>query len=227
MLLGTWHLYSAALTDCSRAPNCTHLHRQPCDPNITTSFWANACGDCLEGSYGSKGPMNSACLSQKSCALIYPSQDSCDIGDAETYKPLVVPVEQCTCDHHGEVWATASDRCALVRATELTGLGRFVLYQCGDSSCDVSSCTELARWSPMRVPYGCKHLGTDAFVLSDDCSAMSSMTLLSSHGKQGVIFLQPSNITYVAVAHTRRITNMGLTALVLFLKLMMFSLRPM
>jgi hypothetical protein len=150
----------------SRRPNST-WQNQPVD---------NVCWDCLPGGYfGAYGPMNTKCLSDESCALIYPGQAGCPKQDAGSTIPFVVPFGTCACDQGGEWWPTSPNYCAKMEVTLPHGTGEYALYQCKDANCSADSCTFMAVWSPsmqVTTSYSCQLQGENAVMLSDGCTVV-------------------------------------------------------
>eukprot|EP00927_Polykrikos_kofoidii_P035085 TRINITY_DN29657_c0_g1_i1.p1 TRINITY_DN29657_c0_g1~~TRINITY_DN29657_c0_g1_i1.p1 ORF type:complete len:451 (+),score=59.47 TRINITY_DN29657_c0_g1_i1:189-1541(+) len=165
-LLLPWASPVAALVDCSKAPVCAERRREECDPNGTV---ANSCGKCLDASHGGAFPANTMCVENNSCALIYTSQKGCPADSMTASRlPFVVPFNSCSCDVDGKFWPTAVGMCAAVDL-DPQGTGFYRLLQCRTNACDLAKCVELARWSPLYVPYNCEIGAVDSYVLSDGC----------------------------------------------------------
>ena len=97
--------------DCSKAPNCTALHRQACSSQL------NTCGGCMATYIGDSGAGNSACIDESS--LLAPANPnrttSCEATTdcvgfevcEATNSSCVVPLKSCPtagdseCSDHG------------------------------------------------------------------------------------------------------------------------------
>mmetsp|Transcript_43744 Transcript_43744/g.81623 ORF Transcript_43744/g.81623 Transcript_43744/m.81623 type:complete len:411 (+) Transcript_43744:38-1270(+) len=170
---------TVGLVDCSRSPDCSLLRRQPCSERGSIS---NACGDCLPGTWGGPGPLNTACLSAQSCAAVYPGEDTCNfVPDDGMAVPFIFPFGRCVCDvGDGRLWPTAPGRCAKVSLHLERGLGQYEVSQCSSRTCEPGSCTPLALWTPAlaqtmeNISLPCQTSGADAVQLLDDCSLITS-----------------------------------------------------
>jgi len=162
--------------DCSQSPDCTSLRRQVCNPEGVAP---NACGDCWPGAYGFHGPSIAPCLAEGSCGMIFPDSPECNlVANVGIRVPFVIPYDKCVCDQDGSKWPTANGWCATIRFAQ----SYYRMFQCKSSTCGMSSCTEIASWSPMSRNlslaggYPCRIYGFDALMLSDGCAALSDMT---------------------------------------------------
>lgn len=163
---------SWAYVECSEGLNCSARRRKPCD---NFGIAANACGDCVEGSHGGKGPANTVCLANKSCVLVFPGQDGCPSTSGNgPDTPFVVPFGECQCDVDGKAWPTAPNQCARVIVVKAEGTGLFQLQQCTSPRCEPETCSFLAEWSPMEEAFKCRQQGADSMLLSDGCSDLPS-----------------------------------------------------
>ncbi|CAE7887165.1 unnamed protein product [Symbiodinium microadriaticum] len=173
------------LVDCSRSPDCSALRRQPCSERGSVS---NACGDCLPGTWGGLGPLNTVCLSKTACAVIYSGEDTCDYGpESDMSIPFISPFGRCVCDRgDGLLWPTAPGMCAQVTLRLANGLGQYEVQQCSSRTCEAATCTPLALWSPVltqtsrNASFTCQSTGEDAVQLLDDCTALTSRLSPSS-----------------------------------------------
>eukprot|EP00440_Ansanella_granifera_P052502 gb/GFBE01056928.1/.p1 GENE.gb/GFBE01056928.1/~~gb/GFBE01056928.1/.p1 ORF type:complete len:393 (+),score=47.60 gb/GFBE01056928.1/:1-1179(+) len=167
-----------ANVDCSKSPNCTQLRRQPCNVRGTIP---NACGKCLPGAYGGRGPINTVCLSRSACAAIHPGEETCHHEPgAGKATPFIVPFERCVCDDgSGRYWPTAPGMCARVLVTFPAGSSYFEVQQCSTRTCDPASCTPLATWPPdlthraNNISFSCEQMGDDAIQIYDDCNEVT------------------------------------------------------
>eukprot|EP00931_Biecheleriopsis_adriatica_P076487 TRINITY_DN50182_c0_g1_i1.p1 TRINITY_DN50182_c0_g1~~TRINITY_DN50182_c0_g1_i1.p1 ORF type:complete len:394 (-),score=35.89 TRINITY_DN50182_c0_g1_i1:45-1226(-) len=173
------HAEVASAADCSSAPNCTSLRRQPCSERAVVP---NACGDCLPGTFGAKGPMNTVCLSKVSCAAIHPGEDTCEyIPGAGQATPFIFPFGRCVCDDGtGRYWPTSPGKCAQVVVTMPLGSGYYEVQECTSRTCEPGTCTPLATWPPdtaqraNNVSFPCASKGDDSIQLVDDCEVITS-----------------------------------------------------
>jgi len=167
------------LVSCNATPDCEARSREPCSH---TGEIANACGNCKLGNYGALGPTNSYCLSNRSCAAIYPGLDACEVpGVGGLYEgsqlPLVIPFGACVCDEgDGLRWPTAPGKCATLRVMNPEGSGLYALDRCTSRTCEPETCSLLTTWAPTEGETGggfynfeCRNLGTDSTILKNDC----------------------------------------------------------
>lgn len=177
LLAGCGPREARALVDCTRSTNCDALRRRQCDVLGTVP---NACGNCLVGNFGASGPTNSYCLSNASCAALYPAMTTCPLpGINGTYVgsnlPLVLPFDQCVCDSgDGMRWPTAPGACAKVSLAA----GLFTLQRCASPACEASSCTVLTSWVPVastgdgNADFECRQVGSDSLILASNCATV-------------------------------------------------------
>lgn len=142
----------------------------------------NACGDCLLGSFGGRGPSNAYCLANTSCAAVYPGLDTCPIpGPTNPYNnpqlPLVLPFGKCVCDDgNGFRWPTAAGKCARLRVEAEEGSGYFAVERCSTPTCEPASCKVFATWAPITLrkavglQFNCQQTGSDSAALLDRCA---------------------------------------------------------
>jgi len=136
--------------------------------------------------------MNTMCVANQSCALIFPGQSTCPVDGSAPRLPFPIPFGRCTCDEDGKWWPTAENWCATVVVTDPTGSGIYTLYQCPISTNATSRRVQSLRsWSPVEPDYDCQQQGTDSYLLSDNCIGLrggQAATPLSSFcGHTGLI----------------------------------------
>jgi len=156
---------------CDAALKCSEKHRENCD-----DFFPNACGNCIAGMIGGDGPLNTVCIGNASCALIYPGQTGCSTASSSPKVPFVVHFGRCVCDTAGRQWPTAPGMCSKVDVDRASG--KISLHLCKAASasrpaCEPASCSRLAEWLPGTD--SCKWRGSDAFLLSDECTVLDSI----------------------------------------------------
>lgn len=138
--------------DCTLSPtNCAEYRRWNCDVSAGVP---NVCGACKPGNFGGNVPMNTHCLSNASCALVYSDQKGCP-GDTSSSPrlPFIVPMQRCVCDVNGDYWPTAPGSCAKLKVTMPDGSSLFTLLRCSTTACEDSSCVELMSWAPQEYPF--------------------------------------------------------------------------
>ncbi|CAE7411821.1 unnamed protein product [Symbiodinium pilosum] len=176
---------ASGLVDCSRSPDCSVLRRQPCSERGSIS---NACGDCLPGTWGGPGPLNTVCLSKEACAVIYSGEDTCDyVPNNGMSVPFIFPFGRCVCDPgDGLLWPTAPGKCAQVSLRLANGLGQYEVQQCTSRTCAAGTCTPLAVWSPVltqtvqNASFPCQTTGEDSIQLLDNCHDVTNKLSPSS-----------------------------------------------
>lgn len=169
---------ATALVDCTASPDCSLLRRKPCDVKGTIE---NACGDCLPGRWGGKGPMNTVCLGRQACAAVHPGQADCKHEPtAGRNTPFIFPFGRCVCDDgFGRYWPTQPGKCAQIVITKPEGAGYYEAQLCSTRTCEPSSCSPMAEWpsifytTDVNMNFSCKTNGEDAVELVDDCQEVT------------------------------------------------------
>lgn len=139
--------------------------------------------------------MNTHCLSNASCALVYSDQKGCP-GDTSSSPrlPFIVPMQRCVCDVNGDYWPTAPGSCAKLKVTMPDGSSLFTLLRCSTTACEDSSCVELMSWAPQEYPFTCKSYGTDSFVIRDVCTATQGTAASKGGAPMGALCGHPGEI---------------------------------
>lgn len=125
--------------------------------------------------------MNTVCVSEKACGVIYPGEERCElvpVGDVSV--PFLLPMGRCVCDDGtGSLWPTAPGMCGRVHVKFPTGIGIYEAQQCTSRTCAEATCTTMASWTPDltqtqdNVSFQCITEGGDAVALVDDCDVIT------------------------------------------------------
>lgn len=169
---------ATALVNCTGSPDCALLRRKPCNVKGTIQ---NACGDCLPGTWGGKGPMNTVCLGKEACAAVHPGHGNCKHEPgAGRNTPFIFPFGRCVCDDgSGRYWPTQRGKCAQVLITKPAGAGYYEAQICSSKTCEPSSCNPMAEWpsifysTNVTVEFKCGTFGEDSVQLVDDCQELT------------------------------------------------------
>lgn len=121
--------------------------------------------------------MNTVCLSQTACGVIYPGEETCSIAGV----PFLLPLGRCVCDDGtGAMWPSAPGLCAQVYIKFPDGIGIYEVQQCTSRTCDQATCTTMASWMPNisqtteNVSFRCvTEGGSDAIELVDKCDLIT------------------------------------------------------
>lgn len=121
--------------------------------------------------------MNTVCLSQTACGVIYPGEETCSIAGV----PFLLPLGRCVCDDGtGAMWPSAPGLCAQVYIKFPDGIGIYEVQQCTSRTCDQATCTTMASWMPNisqtteNVSFRCvTEGGSDAIELVDNCDLIT------------------------------------------------------
>eukprot|EP00933_Yihiella_yeosuensis_P051222 TRINITY_DN49094_c0_g1_i1.p1 TRINITY_DN49094_c0_g1~~TRINITY_DN49094_c0_g1_i1.p1 ORF type:complete len:454 (+),score=36.91 TRINITY_DN49094_c0_g1_i1:86-1363(+) len=167
----------AAMNNCTASPNCAAMRRKPCD---LQGIIPNVCGDCLPGTFGGKGPRNTVCLSNESCAAIFPGEETCvHLAGSGQGRPFIVPFSRrCVCDDgSGLQWPTAPGMCAKLRIKLPIASALIEVLKCNTRTCQDDSCVPIATYNPVNYVepfygqnFSCRKQGEDHIQLQDNCA---------------------------------------------------------